>query len=246
MRAVYNPGDCVKYHDQCYKIKDRNHDLEGIGYNLVGYPDPVNQADLVPCEDDECEGENEADTIDINAEVMDSTKKDFKLTLEEGPIFTKEKKVSKPHNLEIERKFLVNTLRWKDASPERSVKITQAYLSTNPDCTVRLRIIDEQAFLTIKGKRKLGANLEFEYPIPLAEAEEMIKMGQTPLIEKVRHYVTVEGKTWEVDEFKGRHAGLMIAEIELSHIDEYFVYPEWVLNEVTEDVHYTNAYLAQH
>lgn len=245
MRAVYNPGDCVKYHDRCYKIKGRNHDLDGVGYNLVGYPDPVNQADLAPCEDDECGSENEADTIDIDAEVMDSPKKDFKEPLERSSLLTKVKVVGS-HNLEIERKFMVNPTRWKNVTPERSAKISQAYLSTNPDCTVQLRITDEQAFLTIKGKRKLGVNAEYEYPIPLAEAEEMIKMGQPPLIEKVRHYVTVEGKTWEVDEFKGRHAGLMIAEIELSHIDEYFVYPEWVLNEVTEDVHYTNAYLAQH
>lgn len=149
-------------------------------------------------------------------------------------------------NVEIERKFLVDTTIWSSVKPERSVKVTQAYLSTNPDCTVRLRISGDQAFITIKGKRKLGANAEYEYPIPVSEAEEMIRMGTPPSIEKTRHYITVEGKTWEVDEFHGKHHGLLLAEIELNYIDEEFVYPEWVMNEVTDDVRYTNAYMAQH
>lgn len=77
MRAVYNPGDCVQYNNHCYKIKGRNHSLEGIGYDLVGYPEPVNQADLIPCDEDDCRETDDADTIDVDSEILDESKAEY-------------------------------------------------------------------------------------------------------------------------------------------------------------------------
>lgn len=146
--------------------------------------------------------------------------------------------------LEIERKFLVN----EELLPQASQKINmmQAYLQTDPERTIRVRIADDRAYLTIKGKMVGIARKEFEYPIPVEDARELAKLAVHSPIEKVRHYIVDDGRTWEVDFFEGLNQGLVLAEIELSSEDEAFNQPGWVGEEVTGQVQYHNSYLAQH
>lgn len=147
--------------------------------------------------------------------------------------------------IEIERKFLVRG----DFMPfvERTDRIVQAYICSSPERTVRVRIKGGKAYLTIKG----GANengfsrLEFEYPIPVEDAEGLLELALPGVIEKDRHYVPVGGHTFEVDVFHGRHEGLVIAELELQSEDEAFASPDWLGEEVTGNPHYYNAYLAK-
>lgn len=143
--------------------------------------------------------------------------------------------------LEIERKFLVS-----DFSTEglHFKKMKQAYLAKN-GCTLRVRIADNKAFLTIKGKTKGISRAEFEYEIPLADALEMMNLAIYPPIIKTRYYAEVDGKTWEVDVFEGENEGLIMAEIELSSENEEFTLPKWAKKEVTGDNRYYNAYLAK-
>jgi CYTH domain-containing protein len=148
---------------------------------------------------------------------------------------------------EIERKFLVVGAGWKGAWPVTSIR--QGYLSTDPDRAVRVRVAGEQAFVTIKGPPSAGAlaRPEFEYPIPRADAEWLLDhLCLQPLIEKSRHRVTFHGATWEVDEFAGENAGLVMAEIELERADQKVELPSWVGSEVSADPRYTNANLARH
>lgn len=145
--------------------------------------------------------------------------------------------------LEIERKFIVT-----DSSYKRLAKgdkhIVQAYLSTTPDATVRLRIIDDRAFITVKSRNAGCCRNEWEYGIPVADATEMItSCNIAEVIEKTRHYVEYAGRLWEIDEFAGRLDGLVVAEIELSHSDETFELPPFVGTEVTGDSRYYNSML---
>ena len=146
--------------------------------------------------------------------------------------------------IEIERKFLIN--------PEKLPKlingytIKQGYIPTHDFTTVRIRIQDKEAFLTIKGKSVGASRLEFEYPIPLSDAETMLESLCTiSLINKTRYLLVHEGHTWEVDVFEGLNKGLILAEIELSSEDEAFVLPDWVTEEVTHDVRYFNSQLIE-
>lgn len=143
--------------------------------------------------------------------------------------------------LEIEHKFLVERTRLPPLG--HSDLLRQGYLSYGP--TVRLRIVgNERAELTIKGPGRL-VRAEFNYAIPVADAEAMwplVKHG----LEKRRYHVMHAGKTWEVDEFLGSLEGLWVAEIELERPDEAFERPEWATAEVTYDARYTNASLARH
>ncbi|MDH8701223.1 adenylate cyclase [Dysgonomonadaceae bacterium PH5-43] len=149
-------------------------------------------------------------------------------------------------NIEIERKFLVEG----DFMPfvEKTERIVQAYLTTQPERTVRVRIKGEKAFLTIKGETNANgfSRLEFEYPIPIADAEAMIKIAQPVVIQKERNYISVGKHTYEVDVFHGVHEGLVIAELELESEDEDFERPEWLGTEVTGDERYYNAYISTH
>lgn len=144
---------------------------------------------------------------------------------------------------EIERKFLVSGDDWREGQNTRYV---QGYLSREPGRTVRVRRAGEKAYLTIKSEVVGISRREFEYSIPLEDAEAMFKLCVGPLIEKTRTVVMFAGKKWEVDEFHGDNEGLLVAEIELQSEDEEFVRPPWVGREVSADRRYFNSSLTQH
>ncbi|HBF50895.1 MAG TPA: adenylate cyclase [Massilia sp.] len=147
--------------------------------------------------------------------------------------------------VEIERKFLVEGDAWRTLG--ESTLLRQGYLSTDATRTVRVRIDGERAFLTIKGKSVGASRGEWEYPIPVAEAAELLDtLCQQPLVEKVRHRIAIGAHTWEVDEFLGANAGLVVAEIELGSEDEAFRKPDWIGREVTGDARYFNSRLISH
>jgi len=144
---------------------------------------------------------------------------------------------------EIEHKYLVNSGVWKTIIPEKSVEIRQAYLQTDPEKTIRVRTKDDAGFITIKGKTVGASRPEFEYEIPIADANELIDKFCSNLIEKIRHIVTHYNHIWEVDEFKGLNEGLIVAEIELTGEDEKYSIPNWVGKNVTDDLRYANSNL---
>jgi CYTH domain-containing protein len=144
---------------------------------------------------------------------------------------------------EIERKFLVTSDAWRDG--QSGVLLQQGYLSRDPDRTVRVRIAGEAAFLTIKGRSKGLTRSEFEYPLPLDEARELLALCLPPLIEKRRHEVLYGGHVWEIDEFSGDNAGLIVAELELPAEDTAFEAPPWLGREVSDDPRYFNSNLSQ-
>ena len=142
--------------------------------------------------------------------------------------------------LEIERKFLVTGTAWRSPDAQRLV---QGYLSRDKARTVRVRIAGPLAFLTIKGATSGASRVEFEYPIPLADAEALLGLCEGPLIDKVRHRVAFGGLLWEVDEVLGENAGLVVAEVELEREDQAVDLPPWVGEEVTHDPRYFNSNL---
>jgi adenylate cyclase len=144
--------------------------------------------------------------------------------------------------VEIERKFLVVGDDWR-AAP--AVFYSQGYLNRDKARTVRVRIAGEEAFLTIKGISVGASRAEFEYPIPLWDARELLALCEQPLIEKNRRKILYEGFVWEVDEFLGENLGLVVAEIELPAEDTAFIQPHWVGEEVTDDARYFNANLSR-
>lgn len=144
---------------------------------------------------------------------------------------------------EIERKFLVQGTPW---TPGSGTRYSQGYLNRDKERTVRVRIAAGKAFLTIKGISRGACRVEFEYEIPLADAEQLLKLSDGPIIEKIRHVIVHEGATWEVDEFLGDNAGLVVAEIELKSEEQPFGRPLWLGAEVTHDLRYFNSSLAAH
>ena len=145
---------------------------------------------------------------------------------------------------EIERKFLVAGASWKDGAI--GMLIRQGYLSSVKERTVRVRVAGGKAFLTIKGVNRGVTRTEFEYPIPVDEAEAMLgALCEHPLVEKTRWVVPFEGFTWEVDEFHGENAGLVVAEVELPTAETKPALPPWVREEVSSDPRYFNANLAK-
>lgn len=147
---------------------------------------------------------------------------------------------------EIERKFLVNGAFKKFAI--RNYKIAQGFLSTVPERTVRVRIRDEKGFITVKGiSNKSGTTrFEWEKEIPLVDAENLLKLSETIVIEKTRYIIpTTNNLYFEVDEFFGENQGLLIAEIELPEEHTFFNKPDWLGKEVTGQVKYYNAMLAK-
>lgn len=146
-----------------------------------------------------------------------------------------------PMPTEIERKFLVTGTGWRHAN---RLHISQGYLNRDKDRTVRVRLDGERAFLAVKGLTRGASRAEFEYEIPVADAEQLLKLCDGPVIQKVRHAVVYKGLTWEVDEFRRENAGLVVAEVELQKEDQPFERPSWLGREVTEDPRYFNSNLA--
>ncbi len=144
--------------------------------------------------------------------------------------------------IEIERKYLIANNDWEPLVIN-SFSIKQGYLNLAPERTVRVRIKENSAFITIKGKTKGICRAEFEYPIPLQEAVQLILLSEGSLIEKVRYEISYEGNIWEVDLFSGENKGLIIAEIELPSESHHFKIPQWIGKEVSEDARYYNANL---
>jgi Uncharacterized protein conserved in bacteria len=147
---------------------------------------------------------------------------------------------------EIERKFLVINDRWRKVA-DAGVLCVQGYFTSNSQCSIRVRIIGNQANLNIKSATLGIIRTEYEYEIPLADAREMLRHFCTkPLIEKTRYHVRYDRHTWEIDVFSGANAGLMVAELELAHCDEPFTRPAWTGDEVTADPRYYNVCLVEH
>lgn len=145
--------------------------------------------------------------------------------------------------IEIERKFLVHGSDWREAV---GIRYSQGYLNRDKERVVRVRLAGEKAFLTIKGKSVGATRAEFEYEIPVADAEQLLKLCDGPIVEKIRRVIIHEGDKWEVDEFLGENAGLAVAEIELRSEDQAFSRPAWLGEEVTHDSRYYNSSLAAH
>ncbi len=143
---------------------------------------------------------------------------------------------------EIERKFRVKGEAWRSAA--QGTLYRQGYLSAVPERTVRVRIAGQKGFLTVKGSSVGATRLEFEYEIPLADARRLLdELCERPPIEKTRYTIDFGGLTWEVDEFAGENAGLIIAEVEVGDEAQQIQLPEWVGEEVTGDPRYYNANL---
>lgn len=146
---------------------------------------------------------------------------------------------------EIERKFLVVDDGWR-AQVRSSSRYRQGYLSEGGRCSVRVRVAGERAWLNIKSAALDIVRTEYEYPLPVAEAEEMLdRLCSGLLIEKTRHFVDFGGYVWEIDVFEGVNRGLVIAEIELDRADAEFPRPPWAGAEVSADPRYYNVYLAR-
>lgn len=145
---------------------------------------------------------------------------------------------------EIERKFLLQNNDWKQDA-DTGNKIMQGYLHSSEDCTTRVRVYGEKAFLTIKGKTVGISRVEFEYEIPINEALELFKLCKEPLIDKTRYLVKQGKLKWEIDIFEGENKGLEFAEIELDSEFQNFDKPLWVGKEVTYEDKYYNAFLVK-
>ena len=143
--------------------------------------------------------------------------------------------------IEIERKFLVDKKKLRGLKFSSEEKISQGYLSRHP--TVRVRVTDERGYLTIKSSTRGISRQEFEYEIPIADAEQLLKMCGRNVLKKYRRKIFYGGHVWEIDFFAGRHAGLIIAEVELNSPDEPIDLPDWVTKEVSTDPRYFNSNL---
>jgi adenylate cyclase len=146
--------------------------------------------------------------------------------------------------IEIERKFLLTNNSWKKLATGTIYR--QGYLNADKERSVRVRIIDNKAFFTIKGKSVGAARLEFEYEIPLSDAETLLtELCHRPLIHKKRYKIEYAGNIWEIDEFFDENEGLVVAEIELENEDQKFLKPDWIGEEVTSDTRYFNSNLSK-
>lgn len=145
---------------------------------------------------------------------------------------------------EIERKYLVCGDAWRDCA-DQQVRYRQGYLANTRHCSVRVRVGGDAARLTVKGATVGLSRLEFEYPVPLEDAEVMLReLCRGSIIEKTRYFVRHGGQGWEVDVFEGDNAGLVVAEIELQDEAQTVTLPDWAGEEVTHEVRYYNSNLA--
>ncbi|MBN6152488.1 CYTH domain-containing protein [Xanthomonas sp. AmX2] len=154
--------------------------------------------------------------------------------------------------LEIERKFLVAGDGWRHAA-HAVIPMAQGYINDQAamdsgaqKASVRVRIQGEEAFLNLKSRELGHTRQEFDYPIPLDDARALLALCVGGRIDKRRHLVRHAGHLWEVDEFLGDNAGLVVAEIELRSADEAFAKPDWIGAEVTDESRYYNLALASH
>lgn len=145
--------------------------------------------------------------------------------------------------LEIERKFLVHHELWHALAKPDGVVFRQGYILTDPHKTIRVRLAAGKGYLNIKGLTTGATRLEYEYEIPGPEAAELLDHFAVTELTKTRYTLSYKKKTWEVDEFSGSNAGLIVAEIELQSEDENFELPEWTDREVTDDARYYNTNL---
>lgn len=145
---------------------------------------------------------------------------------------------------EIERKFLVSGDSYRKEST-RSLHIIQGFLNSHPERTVRVRISGEEAFMTVKGISNPAGTVrnEWEWPIPVQEARELLLICETPPLEKIRYCVPFGNHLFEIDEFLGSNQGLVLAEVELQYEEEHFPKPAWLGREVSGEVAYYNSQL---
>jgi adenylate cyclase len=147
---------------------------------------------------------------------------------------------------EIERKFLLLDDGWRSAVRD-SDDIVQGYLANTERGSIRVRLSGVQASLNLKSMTLGVTRSEFDYPIPAADARVILQsLCMRPLIEKTRHHVPFAGHDWEIDEFRGDNAGLIVAELELRHPDEHFTPPPWLGDDVSGDPRYYNVNLIDH
>ena len=145
---------------------------------------------------------------------------------------------------EIERKFLLSSGEWR--ANARGFFCRQGYLAINERCTARVRVAGGRAFVTVKGRRIGISRDEYEYPVPVEHANEMLeRLCEQPIIEKTRHLVREGGVLWEIDEFSGLNQGLVLAEVELRDETQRVALPRWIGKEVTADPKYLNASLVR-
>lgn len=147
---------------------------------------------------------------------------------------------------EIERKFLLANAGWQRLA-DQGVRFRQGYFSGPERASIRVRIAGDKAYLNIKSAELGIRRLEYEYPIPPTDAEEMLsQLCEAPLIEKTRYHVRHADHVWEIDVFEGENAGLVVAEIELGDENEAFARPDWIAEEVSDDTRYYNVCLVRH
>ncbi len=148
--------------------------------------------------------------------------------------------------IEIERKFLVTSENFKKEA-QKSTRIVQGFLNTDPERTVRIRIKGDQGFITVKGigNESGTSRFEWEKPISINDAEQLLPLCVPGMIEKIRYEIQSGRHIIEVDEFFGQNQGLIVAEIELSKENESFLKPDWLGKEVTGDPKYYNAQLSK-
>jgi CYTH domain-containing protein len=144
--------------------------------------------------------------------------------------------------VEIERKFLVVSDGWRESAAGQ--RFCQGYLARAKGVTVRVRRAGSRAYLTVKGEPNGLVRPEFEYEVPVEEAEAMFRLCHRPLIEKTRYEVSHAGLVWHVDEFHGDNAGLVLAEVELDHPEQSVDYPPWLGQEVSHDPRFRNSRLS--
>lgn len=146
--------------------------------------------------------------------------------------------------IEIERKFLVTGDEWRSLAVGETYR--QGYIANINGRTVRVRVVGSQGYLTIKGLTTGSSRAEFEYKIPVGDAEELLEtLCDRPLIEKTRYKINIGDLTWEVDEFGGENQGLILAEVELETEDQSIDIPHWIGEEVTSDPRYYNVNLVK-
>jgi CYTH domain-containing protein len=148
--------------------------------------------------------------------------------------------------IEIERKFLVKNNSFKNEA-FKSLTIKQGFLNSNKNRIVRIRIVDDNGLITVKGKSSKNglSRFEWEKKIPIKEAKKLLKLCEKEVIKKNRYLVKVEDHTFEVDVFKGKNNGLIVAEVELNHEEESFLKPDWLGEEVTGETKYYNSELSK-